>query len=129
MAKRSSTKKAKSSKSTSTKKTKNSRKVKRGGFRFSDLKDAASKLKHEITDPKSLLRQQFYREAPLRNEYLQTARQVAPLTGRPDIVAATETANMINEVAKTLGFGRKKKYVKYVKSKSHGKHGKIHKTK
>ena len=67
MAKRSSTKKAKSYK-TSTKNTKTSRKVKRGGFRFSDLKEAASKLKHEITDHKSLLRQQFYREAPLRNE-------------------------------------------------------------
>jgi hypothetical protein len=125
MAKRSTSKRTKSSKST----TRKGKTTKRGGFRFSDLKDAASKLKNEITNPKSLLRQQFYREAPLRNEILQTARQIAPLTGRPDVIAATETANIVNEVAKTLGFGRKKKYVKYVKSKTHGKHGKIHKTK
>lgn len=121
-------KKAKSSKST-TKKGKSSKATKRGGFRFSDITDAVSKVKNEFTDPKSVLRQQFYRDAPLRNEYLQTARMIAPLSGRPDVVAATEAANILNEAAKTLGFGRKKKYVKYVKSKTHGKHGKIHKTK
>lgn len=128
MAKRSTVKKAKSSKSR-TKKVKSSKSTKRGGFRFSDIKDTFSKVKNELTDPKSMLRQQFYREAPLRNEYLQAARTIAPLSGRPDVVAATEAANILNEAAKTLGFGRKKKYVKYIKSKTHGKHGKIHKTK
>jgi len=113
----------------STTKGKSSKATKRGGFRFGSFKDAVSKVKNEFTNPKSLLRQQFYQDAPLRNQYLQTARKIAPLTGRPDVVAATEAANILNEAAKTLGFGRKKKYVKYVKSKTHGKHGKIHKTK
>ena len=78
------------------------------------------KIRNEFENPKSVLRQQFYREAPLRNEILNTATKA--FSGVPGFSTVMDVANKVNDAAKLAGLGRKRKYVKYIKSKSHGKH-------
>jgi hypothetical protein len=93
------------------------KRTKRGGNWFQDI---GNKIRNEFENPKSVLRQQFYREAPLRNEILNTATKA--FAGVPGFSTVMDIANKANDAAKMAGFGRKRKYVKYIKSKSHGKH-------
>lgn len=111
--------KRRTTKSSSKRTTKKSSSKKRGGNWFEDL---GKKIKNEFVNPSSVLRQQFYREAPLRNDILKTA--TSALGGVPVLGQALSLANQANDAAKMVGLGRMKKYVKYIKSKSHGKHGK-----
>ena len=88
---------------------------KRGGNWFKDL---GSKLSNEFTNPKSLMRQQFYRDGALRKALPGIASAVGSV---PYLGQAASLAAKASDYANMLGYGRKRKYVKYVKSKSHGK--------
>jgi hypothetical protein len=81
---------------------------KRGGNWFQDL---GNKIKNEFTNPQSVLRQQ----GGLLDKAAST------LGGVPGVGQALSAARTANAAAKAVGLGRMRKYVKYIKSKSHGK--------
>lgn len=80
----------------------------RGGDWFSDL---GAKIKNEFTNPQSLLRQSGG----------IVDRAASSLGAVPGVGQALRAAQQANAAAKMVGLGRMKKYIKYVKSKSHGK--------
>jgi hypothetical protein len=95
-----------SMKRSTVKHTKTSR-TKRGGNWFQDI---GEKIKNEFVNPRSLL----------RNEVLNAATNISRAIPTP-LSPVIEAANTANTLAKSVGLGRKKKYIKYIKSKSHGK--------
>lgn len=94
---------------------------KKGGSKFMDsLRSLGEKIKHEFTDSNSALRTQFHRDKPLRKTVIPIV--ASALAADPGPVGTTAKAlGLANEVAYALGYGRKQKWVKYKKSKSHGK--------
>lgn len=84
------------------------------------LRSLGKKIKHEFTDPNSALRSQLHRDKPLRKTVIPIV--ASALAADPGPVGTTAKAlGLANEVAYALGYGRKQKWVKYKKSKSHGK--------
>lgn len=92
----------------STPKRSKSTKTKRGGNWFQDV---GRKIANEFTNPNSVLRKDVLGA-------VTNVSRVLPIPGLSNVVGAV---NMANDAAKSVGLGRKKKYVKYIKSKTHGK--------
>ena len=106
--------KKRTSKKTVKRSTKRSTK-RRGGNWFNDL---GAKIKNEFVNPQSLLRQQFYQDGPIRNALPQVA---AALKDVPGLGQAADMAVKASDAAKQIGLGRMKKWIKYLKTKKHGK--------
>ena len=93
---------------------------KKGGSRMMDkLRSLGKKIKHEFTDSNSALRTQFHRGSTLRKAIPIITGALAADPG--PIGTTAKAVGLANEVATALGYGRKQKWVKYKKSKSHGK--------
>ena len=95
--------------------------AKRGGFSKRKGFDLGQKIKNEFVNPKSVLRQQFYREGPLRTKGLDILNKIAtgakvagtvmpflaPVTGA--IGAINTGAQLADKAARFAGYGRRKK--------------------
>lgn len=95
--------------------------TKRGGFSKRKGFEIGQKIKNEFVNPKSVLRQQFYQDGPLRTKGLDILNKVAmgarvagmavpflaPLTGA--IGALNTGAQAADKAARMVGWGRKRK--------------------
>jgi hypothetical protein len=90
-------------------------------------KNVFQELENEFTNPKSVLRQQFYQDGPIRTKGLDILNKVAmgarvagmavpflaPLSGA--INAVNTGAQTADKAARMAGFGRRRKSTKKVK--------------
>ena len=84
-----------------------------------DIEAFDQKIKNEFTNPKSELRKQFYREAPFRQSIPIAMGALSTVPG--PIGTTAQILGAADQIAHIYGVGRKQKYIKYRKTKSHGK--------
>ena len=84
-----------------------------------DIEAFGRKIKNEFTNPKSELRKQFYRDAPFRRSIPIATGALSAVPG--PIGTTAKVIGAADQIAHMFGVGRKQKWVKYRKTKSHGK--------
>ncbi len=95
--------------------------TKRGGFSKRRMHEVGAKIKNEFVNPKSLLRQQFYQDGPIRTkglDYLDRAANASvPLAAlNPALLpyaaglqTASKSAKAVDKAARMMGWGKRKR--------------------